>query len=74
MPFIRSTATPPIIVWTLSIIPTYHASVYPWTSVGASGLDCGAEVRTRGGVGNYRFAPEHAITAPHAIFCIQGRL
>src|SRR5262252_10064609 len=24
MPFIRSTATPPIIVWTLSIIPTYH--------------------------------------------------
>src|SRR5262249_16031499 len=24
MPFIRSTSTPPTIVWTVSIIPTYH--------------------------------------------------
>ena len=47
------------------------ASAYPWTSVGAS---CGAGVRIRGSVGNYRFAPDHTITAPQAIFCIQGRL
>ena len=47
------------------------ASAYPWTSVGAS---CGAGVRIRGSVGNYRFAPDHTITGPHAIFCIQGRL
>ena len=43
------------------------ASAYPWTSVGASGLDCGAGVRTRGRVGNYRFAritrsPRHNLT------------
>ena len=50
------------------------APAYPWTSVGASGLDCGAGVWIRGSVGNYPFAPDHTITAPQAIFCIQGRL
>ena len=43
------------------------ASAYPWTSVGASGLDCGAGVRIRGSVGNYRFAPDHTITAPQCL-------
>ena len=37
-------------------------------------LDCGAGVWIRVSVGNYRFAPDHTITAPQAIFCIQERL
>ena len=43
------------------------ASAYPWTSVGASGLDCGAGVWIRGSVGNYPFAPDHTITAPQCL-------
>jgi hypothetical protein len=68
MPFIRSTSTPPIIVWTLSIIPPYHVwhprtLGRPWV---LPGWNCAAGVRIRG-VGNYRFAPDHTIAAPQCL-------
>src|SRR5215472_11236972 len=89
MPFLRSTSTPPIIVWTLSIIPTYHVwhprtLGHPWVLPGW------IVVREYGSVAASAISPcsgshDHRATmlngqgrvtptVPHAIFCIQERL
>ena len=49
LPFVRSVSTLPLIIWTVSIIPTYIVwhSANAWTSVGASCLGYVAGVRIR---------------------------
>src|ERR1700741_2083234 len=68
LPPVRSVATLPIIIWTNSIIPTYHV----WQlrtlgqSVGASWLDCAAGVRMRGRSCSDCFAGDCTIGAPQS--------
>ena len=60
LPFLRSTSTLPIIIWTVEYHPYILrlASAHTWTAVAGSWLDYAAGIRIRGnGRRNYHVAP-----------------